>query len=293
MLPEQIAGAGDAGDPEGRSEEVEESKRSPAHAQDAGQRSGKNAQAEDEAGEENCGGAVVLKQVLAALHRGRLDPKESLVAIEQRTPAIMAESVAQIVAERCGTGCQDNDSSDMEPVVGIGEKTCQQERGLTGDGEAGVFAEQCQSHGPVTVIGDEFAQRVKNRGAHEEPVLCCQFSVKSAFCEARIGSADEEIDERTVKVLGRLFVRQMTDARERHQASIAKIPAQRLGGLRMTGAVASPPNEESGVIANLRKRRFQFREVCRPVPYDAQTVMERVVLEHGHKVAIERIRRNS
>src|ERR1700675_1542547 len=179
MLPEQIAGAGDAGDPEGRPEEVEESKRPPAHAQDAGQRSGKNAQAEDEAGEENCGGAVVGKQVFAALQRGRLDPKESLGAIEQRTPAIMAEGVAQDVAERCGTGCHDNDPSEMEPVFGIGEKTCQQERGLTGDGDAGVLAEQCQSHGPVTVIGDEFAQRVKNRGAHEEPVLSSKLSVLS------------------------------------------------------------------------------------------------------------------
>src|SRR5260370_34131089 len=104
MLTEQIAGAGDAGDPEGRSEEVEESKRSPAHAQDAGQRSGKNAQAEDEAGEENCGGAVVGKQGLDARQRGRLDPKESLVAIEQRTPAIMATGVAQNGAGRCVTG---------------------------------------------------------------------------------------------------------------------------------------------------------------------------------------------
>src|SRR3984893_1907548 len=106
-------------------------------------------------------------------------------------------------------------------------------------------------------------------------------------------SADEEIDERTVKVLGRLFVRQMTDALERHQASVAKIPAQRPGRLKMNGAVASPPNEESGVIANLRKRDFQFREVCRPIPYDPQTIMEHVVLEHRHKVAIERIWRNS
>jgi hypothetical protein len=87
-------------------------------------------------------------------------------------------------------------------------------------------------------------------------VLSCQFSVKPAFWEVRIGSADEEIDERTVKVLRRLLVRQMADALERHQASVAKIPAQRLGRLKMNGAVASPPNEESGVIANLRKRRF-------------------------------------
>src|SRR5260370_40401547 len=123
MLPEQISGAGDAGDPEGRTQDVEESKRSPAHAQHARQRSGKNAQAEDEAGEENCGGAVVGKQVLAALQRGRLDPEESLGAVEQRTPAIMAYGVAQSVAERCGTSCQHNDTSEREPVFGIVVRT--------------------------------------------------------------------------------------------------------------------------------------------------------------------------
>ncbi len=37
-------------DPEGRTEEVEDSKCPPAHAQDAGERSRENAQAEDEAG---------------------------------------------------------------------------------------------------------------------------------------------------------------------------------------------------------------------------------------------------
>src|SRR6267143_6036431 len=61
----------------------------------------------------------------------------------------------------------------------------------------------------------------------------------------------------------------------------------------MHGAVFRSPDDESGVIAYFGERRFQFREVCRPVPYDAQTIMEHVVLEHRHKVAIERIGWNS
>jgi len=80
MLPEQISSAGDAGDPESRTEKVEESKGSPAHAKDAGQRSGENAQQCDEppdehgphapAGEEAFGqrhmaGAEVLGETVA------------------------------------------------------------------------------------------------------------------------------------------------------------------------------------------------------------------------------------
>ena len=91
----------------------------------------------------------------------------------------MAYGIADVVAERGGAGSNYYDPSEMEPVLGIGQKTCQQERGLTGDGDAGVLAEQCQSHGPVAVVGDEFAQRMKNCGDHEEPVLSCQLSVLS------------------------------------------------------------------------------------------------------------------
>src|ERR1700687_737484 len=179
MLPEQISGAGNAGDPESRTEEVEESKRSPAHSQHAGQRPRKNAQSEDEAGKENGGCAVAGKHFLAAFQRGRLNPKESLIAIEQRTPPIVAYDIADVVAERGGTRADHDDPSEMELMFGIGEKTCQQERGFTGDGDAGVLAQQSQGYGPVTVGGDEFAQRMKNREAHElmKQVPSSQFSV--------------------------------------------------------------------------------------------------------------------
>ncbi len=178
MLAEQISGAGDAGDPEGRAEEVEESKRSPAHAQYSGQRSGENAQAEDKAGKENCSCAVAGEHILTAFQRGWRNPEDTLIAIEQWTPAIVADGVADIVAERGGAGGNHDDPSEMEPVFGIGQKTCQQQRRLTGNGDACVLAEQRQSHGPVTVVGDEFAQRVKNCLVHElmKPVPSSQKS---------------------------------------------------------------------------------------------------------------------
>src|SRR5437660_4721148 len=179
MLSEQISGAGDAGHPDSRAQEVEENKRPPAHAKDAGQRSGENAQTEDEAGKENGGRSVAGKHVLAAFQRCRRNSEDPSIAIEQRAPAIVADGIAQVVAERCGARGNHDDPSEMEPMLGIGQKTCQQERGLTGHRNAGVLAEQCQSHGPVTVGGDEFAQRVKNRGAHEKQVLSCQLSVLS------------------------------------------------------------------------------------------------------------------
>src|SRR5258708_34164212 len=120
--------AGDAGDPDGRAQEVEESKCSPAHAQHASQRSGENAEAEDEAGKENGGCAVAGEHVLAAFQRGRRNPKEALIAIEQRTPAVVDNGIANVVAERGGTGGDHEESSEIEPVVGITQKACQQKR---------------------------------------------------------------------------------------------------------------------------------------------------------------------
>src|ERR1700686_1993487 len=101
------------------------------------------------------------------------------------------------------------------------------------------------------------------------------------------------MDERTVEALGHFFVRQVADALERHQTGIAKIPAQRFGGLKMHGAVARPPDDESGVIANLGKRYFEFREIRRPVPYYKRTVSQRAIFDYGYAVALERIGRNS
>src|ERR1700687_2691197 len=167
MLTEQKSGAGDEGDPDSCTQEVEENKSSPAHAQHAGQRSGENSHAEDEAGKENGGCAVTGEHFLTAFQRGRRNPKNALIAIEQWTPAVVAEDVAQVVAERGGAGGNHDDPAEMEMVFGVSQKTCQQERGLTGDGDAGVLAQQCQSYGPVAVLDNERAQRVKNRGVHE------------------------------------------------------------------------------------------------------------------------------
>src|ERR1019366_6313283 len=101
-----------------------------------------------------------------------------------------------------------------------------------------------------------------------------------------------EGDERAVEVLGRFFVGQVGYALECHQTGIAEIPAQRLGGMKIHGAVFRSADEESGVIANLGKRSFQFREVCRPIPDDVRGMTEAVILLHGYAIARERIGRN-
>lgn len=59
----------------------------------------------------------------------------------------------------------------------------------------------------------------------------------------RIGTSSKEIHERTVEILGRFFVRQMTDTIERYETGIAKIPAQRLGGAKINGTVFRSPDE--------------------------------------------------
>src|SRR4029077_18934456 len=197
-----------------------------------------------------------------------------------------------MVAERCGTGGNHDDPSEMELVFGIGEKTCQQERGLTGDRDAGVLAQQCQSHGPIAVVGDERAQRMKNSGAHLVEDQYVRLAKRERLSRSDSVSVDEEIDERTIEFLGRLFVGQVADAFEGHQTGVAKIPAQRLGRLKMNGAVFLSPDDESGVITYFGKRRFEFREVRRPIPYHKRTVSQRVIFDYGYAVTLERIGRN-
>src|SRR5271167_3766368 len=90
-----------------------------------------------------------------------------------------------------------------------------------------------------------------------------QFSVSSSQFSEKAGllrtenwklRTGEKIDERAVEILGRFFVGQMTNALKCYQTGIAKIPAQRLGGMESNGAVSGSPEEKSRVIANLGER---------------------------------------
>jgi len=212
MLAEKISGAGDRGDPDGRTQKVENRKGSPAHAQHSGQRSGEDSQTEDEAGKEYGGRTVAGEYFLAALQRGGGNPKEALIAIEQGTSSIVADGVTQVVAKSSGTGSDHDDPSQMEPMFGIGEKTCQQKRSLTGYGDTGVLAKERQRYPPITVGDNEFAKRVRDRVMHElmKRVLSSQKSVVESWSGSL--SASEKIDERAVEVLGRFFVGQVADA---------------------------------------------------------------------------------
>src|SRR5208337_971124 len=157
MLAEEISGAGDDGDPDGRTQKIEHHKSSPTHAQHSGQRSGEDSHAEDEAGKEYGGCTVAREHLFAALQRSRRNPKDALIAIEQRTSAIVADGVAQIVAQRGGTGGNHDDPSEMKLLFGIGEKTCQQKRTLAGYRDTGVLAQERHRYAPITVGDNEFA----------------------------------------------------------------------------------------------------------------------------------------
>src|SRR5580698_740531 len=67
MLAEEITGAGDGGYPESCAHEVEKCKFPPVHTEHAGQRSSKNSETDDEAGEEDGGCAVAGKQIFTFL----------------------------------------------------------------------------------------------------------------------------------------------------------------------------------------------------------------------------------
>src|ERR1039458_4624235 len=84
---------------------------------------------------------------------------------------------------------------------------------------------------------------IMNETSCQLPVASSQKAGLLSSWELRTGTAGEEIHERAVEILGRLFVRQMADTFERHQTSIAKIPAERLGGAKIDGAVSRSPDE--------------------------------------------------
>src|SRR5208337_2428889 len=92
---------------------------------------------------------------------------------------------AQIAAESGSSGGDHDDPSEMELVFGIRHKTSQQERDFAGNGNAGALPEQGQSHGPVTVVGDEGAEKVRNMHKWIKEVLSSQFSVLRAACLAK------------------------------------------------------------------------------------------------------------
>jgi hypothetical protein len=166
VLAEEVAGACDYGDPEGGSEEVEEGEGSPAHAEDSGEGAGEDAEAEDEAGKENGDGAVAGKEFFAAFESGGRDAKESCVAVEERPASVVAESVAEIVSDGSSAGGDDDDPSEMEFVFGIGEEASEQESALARNGDAGVFAEEGEGYGPVSVVGDEGTEGVEDCEVH-------------------------------------------------------------------------------------------------------------------------------
>src|ERR1017187_6116390 len=164
VLAEEISGDGNARGPDGRTHEIEKNIRLPAHAQRSGKGSGENTQPEDEAGKENGGRAVAVKHFLTALQGSGGNPKEALIAIQQPTPAVKTNRIAETAPECPGASGDNNDPAEVELVFGVSQKTGQQQRDLAGNGNARAFAEQCQSYGPVTVIGDEGTQPMEVHG---------------------------------------------------------------------------------------------------------------------------------
>src|SRR6266446_3560742 len=132
VLSEKVSDGGDHRHPERRSHEIEHSECLPRHAQNACQRSGEDAQAENESGKEHGEGAVTRKQFLAAFERALGNPGNVLIAFEQRTSSIVAEEISEIVAERGSAGSHDDDPAQMQLVFRIGQEAGEQERSLAG-----------------------------------------------------------------------------------------------------------------------------------------------------------------
>ena len=102
----------------------------------------------------------------------------------------------------------------------------------------------------------------------------------------------KKLDEHTVELIRRFFIGQMPHALKCHQPDISKIPAQRLGGLKIDGAILHSPDQQSGIVADLGQDRFQFGQVGGPTFQDIRGVAKAVILKDRYPVAGERIGRN-
>src|SRR4029077_1576729 len=96
VLAELVAYEGNDGDPQQRAQEVEDCEALPGHAQNACERAGDHAQAEDEAREKNRNGAVAVEQSLAARNGFRFDAKCAAVTIKEAATSAIADQVTQV-----------------------------------------------------------------------------------------------------------------------------------------------------------------------------------------------------
>ncbi len=126
VLSEQVAGTGDTRHPGNCAQEIEDGERAPTHTQDAGKRTRKNSHPEDEAGKENGSSAMASKKFFPAIESLLPNAKQILVTLEQWTSTIVAEHVTEIISQSGRARGYDDDPSEMQFVLGVGEKTRQQ-----------------------------------------------------------------------------------------------------------------------------------------------------------------------
>jgi hypothetical protein len=154
VLAELVSNGGDDAHPQHRAQEVEQGEALPGHAQHTRQRPRNHAQAEDEAGEEDRDGPVLVEKTLAAGNSFRRNAEKVAIAIEEWAAATVADRKPEVVPQSRRAHSHQDDVGELEFLPGISEEAGQQENGLAGNGDARVFQEQSNSHGPVTVLGD-------------------------------------------------------------------------------------------------------------------------------------------
>ena len=161
MASEEITGAGDDGDPGGRSHEIKQREGTPGHAQDSSERAGDNAHTENEAGKKNCERAIAGEEGLTTGECAWFDVKKFVVTIEEPAATVVADGVPQIVAQGGRAGSYHDDPSKLKSMFGIRQEAGEEQRSLSRDREPGILAEKRDSNGPVSVVGDKLPQMVE------------------------------------------------------------------------------------------------------------------------------------
>jgi hypothetical protein len=261
MLTEQITGCCDARDPDYRAKKVENGEGPPAHAQHAGKRTGDHPHSENEAGEENCRSAITRKESLAAFEELSTNPKEALIAFQQRSSAVEANGESEVVTQRSRAGRHGDDPSQVQLVFGIGKEARDQQRGFARDWQSRVFEKQHERDRPVAIVSNKCANEMRDavphlsanrRQAKDDRLQVKRFRLRllNARPCAKCGlepqkpedlRTTQEFDQRRVELRGGLLVREMANIFERDQSCILKIATQGLGRGKIDSTVPGSP----------------------------------------------------
>ena len=155
---EKVADARDHAHPYDRTQKIPEGELGPIHVEHASEGTGNNTHAGDEACKEDGGRAVTLEEPLAALDSAAAEAEDVLVTFEERSAAMVADPIAQVIANYGRDGCHKDDCGEIKVSFRVRQEAGEKKNGFPGNGQSGIFEEKSYADSRVAVSDQIFAQ---------------------------------------------------------------------------------------------------------------------------------------